>query len=141
MTISNPFAKINTTNLYEGRKTTKKNKTADAGHNFEAYLKRATTPLLVLQLLNEQPMYPYQIMQEVNQRSEGMYKMPLLYTVIDRLQQQGFVYESKKEISESNRVRNYYSITDLGKLHLKELKDQYSLFTSIINKILFSSDE
>ena len=84
----------------------------DTGHTFEAYLKRATTPLLVLQMLSEQPMYPYQIMQEVNKRSGGVYKMPLLYTVMDRLQQQGFVYESKKEISESNRVRNYYALTE-----------------------------
>ncbi|WP_415929064.1 PadR family transcriptional regulator [Zhenpiania hominis] len=113
----------------------------DTGHTFEAYLKRATTPLLVLQMLSEQPMYPYQIMQEVNKRSGGVYKMPLLYTVMDRLQQQGFVYESKKEISESNRVRNYYALTEAGGIHLQKLKEQYSQFTSIINEILFPSDK
>ena len=86
-------------------------------------------------------MYPYQIMQEVNKKSDGAYKLPLLYTVIDRLKQQGFVYESKKEISESNRVRNYYALTEAGEIHLKELKDQYQLFISIINEILFPPDK
>ena len=80
-------------------------------------------------------------MQEVNKRSGGVYKMPLLYTVMDRLQQQGFVYESKKEISESNRVRNYYALTEAGGIHLQKLKEQYSQFTSVINEILFPSDK
>ena len=138
MTNSLTFNKINKNDNQRSRATKKKN-TPDTGHTFEAYLKRATTPLLVLQMLSEQPMYPYQIMQEVNKRSGGVYKMPLLYTVIDRLQQQGFVYESKKEISESNRVRNYYTLTEAGGNHLEKLKEQYSLFTSIINEILFPS--
>ena len=36
------------------------------GHSFLAYFKRATSPLLVLRLLLEGPMYGYEISQMMN---------------------------------------------------------------------------
>lgn len=57
----------------------------DSGHSFEDYFKRAASPMLVLHLLDEQPMYVYQMTQELERRSFGVYTLSLLYPVIYRL--------------------------------------------------------
>ena len=50
----------------------------DSGHSFEDYFKRAASPMLVLHLLDEQPMYVYQMTQELERRSFGVYTLPAL---------------------------------------------------------------
>lgn len=113
----------------------KKDKKQDAGHSFEDYFKRAISPMLVLHLLNEKPMYVYQMQQELSSRSDGRYTMSLLYPVLYRLQDQGFVVESEKKISEDNRVRNYYAITPEGASHLNGLKEEYKELLLAVEKI------
>lgn len=92
----------------------------DGGHTFEDYFKRAASPMLVLHLLTEGPMYVYQMAQELARRSRGEYTLSLLYPVIYRLVKQGFVDEDEKQISPDNRVRQYYRITDAGRIYLAE---------------------
>lgn len=83
----------------------------DYGHSFEDYFKRAVNPMLILSLLQERPKYAYEMTQELKERTGGEYNMPLLYPVLYRLQDQGFIEESEKVISQNNRVRNYYRLT------------------------------
>ena len=106
-------------------------------NNFEAQFKRSTIPLLVLQLLSEREMYAYEIIQEAQRRSDGAYKMPLLYTVLTKLKNQGYVAESRHEISEANRTRVYYRITEEGCHYLSELKKLYSVLTAAVEKIVY----
>ena len=105
--------------------------------NFEAMFKRFTVPLLVLQFLSEREMYSYEIMQEASKRSNGIYKMPLLYNVLNKFKEQGYIIESRKELSESNRIRIYYAITPEGKSYLSKLKTEYIELTGIVTDIVF----
>ena len=91
-------------------------------NNFEAQFKRSTIPLLVLQLLTEREMYAYEIIQETLKRSDGKYKMPLLYNILNKFRDQGYIIESRKEVSDSNRIRIYYAITPLSLIHISNLK-------------------
>ena len=50
----------------------------NSGHSFEAFYKRATSPLVVLRLLGEKPMYGYEITQEMKKRSDGKYTISIL---------------------------------------------------------------
>ena len=68
----------------------------DILENFEAQFKKSTLPLMVLKILSEREMYAYEITQIAYERSKGKYKMPLLYTTLRKLQEQGFVEESNK---------------------------------------------
>nr|WP_305146665.1 PadR family transcriptional regulator [Anaerovorax odorimutans] len=92
--------------------------------------------MLVLELLSEREMYAYEIIQETLIRSNQQYRMPLLYTILNKMQDQGYVVESRKEISEDNRVRNYYAITPEGRIYLSELKKLYGALTESVIKIL-----
>lgn len=109
----------------------------DPLENFEAQFKKSTLPLMVLRILSEKEMYAYEIMQETLHRSNGRYKMPLLYTTLNKLQEQGLVIESRKAISDDNRVRIYYKITDEGLLYLEKLKLLYAELTETVKSIVY----
>lgn len=112
----------------------------DTLQNFEAQCKKATLPLMILKILSEKEMYAYEIVQEALNRSNGTYKMPLLYTSINKLQEDGYVTESRKTISEANRVRIYYKITPEGVIHLKHLKNIYSKITETVISIVYDDE-
>lgn len=97
----------------------------DYGHSFEDYFKRAVNPMLILSLLQERPKYAYEMTQELKERTGGEYNMPLLYPVLYRLQDQGFIEESEKVISQNNCVRNYYRLTPAGIAHLEVMRRDF----------------
>ncbi len=97
----------------------------DAKSSFEDSFKRATSPMMTLLLLNEKPMYVYNLSQELEKRSNSTYKMNFLYPVLYRLQEQGYVSEYSQEITESHRTRNYYTITDKGREYLRYMLEKY----------------
>ena len=97
----------------------------DYGHSFEDYFKQAVNPMLILSLLQERPKYAYEMTQELKERTGGEYNMPLLYPMLYRLQDQGFIEESEKVISQNNRVRNYYRLTPAGIAHLEVMRRDF----------------
>ena len=106
--------------MYMGRMSNK-----DAKSSFEDSFKRATSPMMTLLLLNEKPMYVYNLSRELEKRSNSTYKMSFLYPVLYRLQEQGYVCEYSQEITESHRTTNYYNITDSGREYLRFMLDKY----------------
>ena len=112
----------------------------DILENFEAQFKKSTLPLMVLKILSEREMYAYEITQIAYERSKGKYKMPLLYTTLRKLQEQGFVVESKKVVSEDNRVRIYYKLTDDGLVYLENIKSMYLDLTATVHSIVYDEN-
>lgn len=108
----------------------------DTGHSFEDYFKRALNPLVILSILQERPKYAYEMTQELRQRSNDVYNMPLLYPVLYRLENNGYIEISETVISDKNRVRNYYRITDAGKAYLEICKAQYQQLVQVADLFL-----
>ena len=82
---------------------------------------RGFVQFLLLLLLNEDPMHGYQLAEELQSRGyvrEGRFKTGSLYTILNRMEEKGSLTSSQEE-SESGRPRRVYSITEDGKLHLK----------------------
>lgn len=115
-------------------------KKRDPLENFEAQFKKSTLPLMVMKILSEREMYAYEITQIAFKRSNGKYKMPLLYTTLSKLQEQGYVEESNKVISEDNRVRIYYRLTKEGHSHLEKLKALYANLIATVQSIVYDED-
>lgn len=111
------------------------------GHSFEDYYKRALNPLVILSILQERPKYAYEMTQELKQRSNNLYQMPLLYPVLYRLEENGFIEISETVISEKNRTRTYYRITEAGKSYLAECKKQFLLLTKVAESFLSINEE
>lgn len=96
----------------------------DASHSFESYYKRATSPLVVLRLLNDQTMYGYQISQAMQKKSDGRFTIAVLYPILYRLEEQRYIRVEKTEVI-NNRARSYYTITDEGRQYLKRSLNEY----------------
>lgn len=116
----------------------KKTETSDNKNvqNFETQFKKSTTQLLVLHLLSKREMYAYDIIRETLELSNNVYKMPLLYNILNKLEEDNFIVKSRREISDNNRIRIYYKITTKGCQYLKELKASYVRLTESVNNIL-----
>lgn len=99
-------------------------------------LKKATTEMLVLFLLKQKSMYTYEMMSTVEKLSDGRLSFNTLYQAIYRLQGFNYIEESRKVMSESNRVRIYYAITDLGREYLTALIENYRVMIGAIENIL-----
>ena len=109
----------------------------NTGHSFISYFKRATSPLVVLKFLTERPMYGYENTEALKVRSEGKYLISILYPVLYRLEEQGFIEISSTEVADG-RARSYYSITEAGRAHLEKTWQEYQEITEIFEKIMES---
>ena len=86
-------------------------------------------------------MYAYDIIRETLSLSNNVYKMPLLYNILNKLEADNYIIQSRREISDNNRVRIYYKITEKGVQYLNELTDSYVRLSDSVNKILFGKEE
>ena len=111
----------------------------DTGHSFKAYFKRATSPLVVLRLLIERPMYGYELIQEMQRRSSGNFTISVLYPVIYRLEEQGYVEVVQTEVVDG-RARSYYGITESGQAYLKETLEDYRQISNVFEDIITGED-
>jgi DNA-binding PadR family transcriptional regulator len=96
-----------------------------------------STFLLLLSLLKEGDRYGYEIIKELEQRSDQtfQFKEGSLYPVLHKLENLGYVksYLSK---GDTGKERRYYEITEKGKKQLIEEKKQWEVFTLSVNKVI-----
>jgi transcriptional regulator len=100
-------------------------------------LLKGNTETLLLSLLELEPMYGYQIVKEVNQRSGGYFafKEGTLYPALHRLERAGLV-EGQWRDSPSGVKRRYYSITAKGQQVLAERLKEWQRFSRAVNAIM-----
>jgi transcriptional regulator len=92
---------------------------------------------LLLSLLERQPMYGYQIVKELQTRSQGYFKFKegTLYPALHRLEKAGLITGSWQMLS-NGRQRRYYHITPKGQAELNTEKVQWQDFLTAIKMIL-----
>jgi PadR family transcriptional regulator, regulatory protein PadR len=105
-------------------------------------LRKGSTPLLILNVLSDGKKYGYQIMRELEERSEGYFSMTaaLLYPALHELEQNGLV-ESEWEAGEGKRRRKFYTITDAGRKALAEHRADWQTFIAHLLKTLQEPDD
>lgn len=96
-----------------------------------------STNLLVLSLLKEKDMYGYEIIKDLEIRSDNTFKFKegTLYPLLHKLENEEYIKSYKKK-SKTGRERKYYEITDKGEKQLIEEKKQWHVFSTTINKVL-----
>ena len=100
-------------------------------------IRKGSTEILILSLLAKEPMYGYQISQELRQRSEGYFEMKegLLYPTLHRMAQEGLLTSEWRETGSARR-RKYYAITDKGRQTLREQTVEWQTFTQKLFHLL-----
>jgi DNA-binding PadR family transcriptional regulator len=82
---------------------------------------RGYVQFLLLLLLNEKPMHGYQLAEDLQTREyvrKGRFKTGSLYTILNRMENKEILTSTHEE-SKSGRPRRVYSITEHGKIYLK----------------------
>src|SRR5512145_1906216 len=100
-------------------------------------LRTGSTAVMVLRLLAEKQMYGYQIVKELQARSEGYFDLEqgTLYPALHRLEKDSLV-ESKWEVVEDGPSRKYYQSTEAGRIELEKSVQQWSDFSRHLLKLL-----
>lgn len=100
-------------------------------------MRTGSTAVMVLRLLAEKPMYGYQIVKELQVRSEGYFDLEqgTLYPALHRLEKDGLV-NSQWEVIEDGPSRKYYYITDAGRAELNRSAQKWSDFSRNLLKLL-----
>jgi PadR family transcriptional regulator PadR len=105
--------------------------------NYGRELLKGSTDSLLLCLINNQPMYGYQIIKELERRSNGyfQFKEGTLYPALHRLEKTGLV-KGKWQKLPSGQERRYYFITEKGQQALNERMSIWHGFSEAINLIM-----
>jgi DNA-binding PadR family transcriptional regulator len=92
---------------------------------------------LLLCLLGQQPMYGYQIIKELENRSQGYfrYKEGTLYPALHRLEKAGLLTAMWLN-TDGGRQRRYYRLTEKGRATLVERRSQWVDFLTAMNNII-----
>ncbi|MDD3395534.1 MAG: helix-turn-helix transcriptional regulator [Anaerotignum sp.] len=96
-----------------------------------------STVLMLLSLLQEKDYYGYEMIKEIEQRSNCIFqfKEGTLYPVLHRMEGLGLV-KSYRAKAETGKERKYYQLTTKGKTQLSEEKEQWNSFTLSVKKVL-----
>ena len=98
---------------------------------------KGSSNYLLLSLLEQQPMYGYQIVKELQARSEGyfVFKEGTLYPALHRLEKAGMV-SGDWQMLPNGRSRRYYFITAKGRAKLDVEKTRWQDFLKAVRLIL-----
>lgn len=99
-------------------------------------LKRGSTELLILALLEERARHGYEIAQLIEQRSEGaiVFHVASLYPTLYRLEQKGLL-EGRWVEKAGQRRRRYYTITPAGRRMLATERSLWDGFFVALHRV------
>lgn len=102
---------------------------------------RGNVTTIILGSLWNRDRYGYDILKEIEQKSEGQYKLkqPTLYNQLKRLEKQGLIssYEGDPDDTGGGR-RRYYSLTAEGRGFLEKERSEYEYSRTILDKLVSS---
>ena len=100
-------------------------------------LLKGSSETLLLSLLKHQPMYGYQIIKELERRSQGYFRFKegTLYPALHRLEVAGLA-RAKWERLPTGQERRYYHITDKGLRVLEEKIAEWQGFSTAVTLVM-----
>ena len=98
---------------------------------------KGSSDSLLLCLLEQQPMYGYQIIKELDKRSQGYFKFKegTLYPALHRLEKSGLIL-GEWQILPNSRQRRYYYITEKGLSKLEVEKTRWQDYLNAMKLII-----
>ncbi len=102
-----------------------------------AQLLKGNTDLLILSLLEREPMYGYQMIKELERRSQGFFRLGegTLYPALHRLERAGLV-QGRWQRLPSGQERRYYSLTRKGEGRLEAQASAWQRFAAAVEMIV-----
>lgn len=100
-------------------------------------LTKGVTEPLLLYLINEIPMYGYQIIKELEKRTTGYFKLTggTIYPALQRLEKKGLVIGKWQQITQ-RQGRRYYQVTKKGQETLVNRLSEWKDFSMMVNMLM-----
>jgi len=107
-----------------------------AGDGVDRELKKGSTELLILALVEERARHGYEISKLIEARSDGVLKLNVasLYPLLYRLERRGLL-EGKWVEKAGQRRRRYYRLTADGRRSLRARRSTWRSFVEAMNRI------
>ena len=104
---------------------------------FNTELVGSTVEMIVLKLLTERAMYGFEILEIVNERTDGAFnwKEGTLYPILHRLEGKGCL-TTEWRIGDTGKRRRYYSLTIRGTAHAGDKQEEWRTFMRSVNAAL-----
>ena len=105
--------------------------------NYGRELLKGSTDSLLLYLINNQPMYGYQIIKEIEKKSNGyfQFKEGTLYPALHRLEKEGLI-RGKWQKLPNGQERRYYHIQEKGQMVLNERLTTWRDFSKAVDMVM-----
>jgi PadR family transcriptional regulator PadR len=99
-------------------------------------LLKGAADTLVLAAFVESEKYGYQVVKELERRSEGFFQLKegTLYPILHRLERQGLL-SGRWETMPNGSERRYYSLTAKGERALSDKLDEWQTFASAVSRV------
>lgn len=96
-----------------------------------------TLDLLTLKTLSVQSMHGYGLAQHLKKLSDDVIDVEqgTLYPALQRMRQKGWIKAEWRQTPNKQRAR-YYTITPLGKTHLREEEESFEDLTAAVRRIM-----
>ncbi len=103
---------------------------------FSKELLKGSTVTLILAVIENEDMYGYKIVKEIDMKSDGAFTMKegTLYPILHSLEENDFVESYWEEFD--GRNRKYYHITKKGTKELNRKKEEWREYSKSLNKVL-----
>ncbi|MCM1544316.1 MAG: PadR family transcriptional regulator [Ruminococcus sp.] len=105
--------------------------------NIKKELSKGSSSLLVLAIISEGDKYGYQIIKEIEARSEHVFafKEGTLYPILHAFEKDGYL-NAYWEDTHLQRKRKYYHITDKGLKLLEQSKQDWKTYSGAVDKVV-----
>ena len=93
--------------------------------------------MLVMKLLEKGDMYGYQMIEELQHRSDDTFhlKAGSLYPLLHGLEEKGYVTAYEREAS-AGKPRRYYHLTDAGHDALHEKEQSWNVYAAAVSRVM-----
>ena len=105
---------------------------------YERQMKKGVLDMLVLKLLENEPKYGYQLIQELRDESGGIFSLKEgpLYPILYRLEDEQLVESRWSEPEPKQLPRKYYVVTPKGREMLPEIHQSWRQIDSGVERIM-----
>ena len=106
------------------------------GRRLDRELKKGSTQLLILSLIERRPRHGYEISRLIESRSKGAlrFNVASFYPLLYRLEQRGLI-EGRWVEKPSQRRRRYYRLTPAGRKMLRAQRGAWIAFVEAMRRI------
>ena len=92
--------------------------------------------MLLLQLLSEKDMYGYEMIEELEKRSEYVFSMKAgtMYPLLHAMESKKHLVSYEKEAQ--GKMRRYYTITKQGRAELLKKKEAWETYSKAVGQVI-----